>query len=107
MCRLILNAISIKYAGIVVSVGEHDQSCDEYLEIAHELHLDGGHAGARGSMVLKEAKNTLRRMKTKAIAKEQLTRFGSSVRKPPSIDLRPSGLMTDVQLEYVCKRKDY
>lgn len=63
MCRLILNAILIRYAGIVVSLGEHDQSREEYTEAATESRAVGGHHGALGTMVLEEAKKTLRRMK--------------------------------------------
>ena len=70
MCRLVLNAILIKYAGIVANVGEHDQSRDEYLDIARESTEVGGHAGALGSLVLTEAKNTLRRMKAKLMPKK-------------------------------------
>ena len=35
-CRLILNAILLKYAGIVVALGEKDDERDEYLQIAAE-----------------------------------------------------------------------
>ena len=41
--RLILNAILIKYAGIVVNVGEHDKSRDEYINTARESRELGGH----------------------------------------------------------------
>ncbi|UPX11260.1 uncharacterized protein EKO05_0001874 [Ascochyta rabiei] len=63
ICRLILNAILIRYAGIVASLGEHDQSRDEYTETATESRAVGGHHGALGTMVLQEAKNSLKRMK--------------------------------------------
>ncbi|KAK1911845.1 hypothetical protein P3342_010929 [Pyrenophora teres f. teres] len=71
MCRLILNAILIKYAGIVVNVGEHDQSRDEYLQIALESTEVGGHAGALGSLVLTESRNVLRRIKDKLLMKKR------------------------------------
>lgn len=63
MCRLILNAILIKYAGIAVSVGEHDQSRDEYINTARESRELGGHAGALATLVLKEGGKGLRKMK--------------------------------------------
>lgn len=63
MCRLILNAILIKYAGVVVNVGEHDQSRDEYIHIAQESRAVGGHAGALATLVLREASKSLRRMR--------------------------------------------
>jgi Fic family protein len=72
MCRLILNAILIKYAGIVVNVGEHDQSRDEYIAVAQESHEVGGHAGALSTMVLAEAKKTLKRMKNKLTIKKEI-----------------------------------
>jgi Fic family protein len=36
-CRLILNAVLLKYAGIVISLG--DQDCDRYLEIATKASM--------------------------------------------------------------------
>ena len=32
-CRLLLNAILLKYAGIVVPLGELDKPCERYLKI--------------------------------------------------------------------------
>jgi prophage maintenance system killer protein len=68
MCRLIMNSILIKYAGIVVNVGEHDQTRDEYLEIARESTAVGGHAGALSNKILQETKRNLLRFR------ERLTR---------------------------------
>lgn len=70
MCRLILNAILIKYAGIVVVLGEKDQGRDEYLQIAQESTMVKGHPGQLGKLVLEHAKGTLRRLKT-ALTKRQ------------------------------------
>lgn len=33
MCRLLLNAFLIKYAGVVVGIGEHEHEREEYMEI--------------------------------------------------------------------------
>jgi len=63
MCRLILNVILIKYAGIVVNVGEHDQSRDEYLATAQESRAVGGHAGPLATLVLREGHKTLRKIR--------------------------------------------
>lgn len=71
MCRLALNAILIKYAGIVVNVGEHDQSRDEYVLIARESTEVGGHSGALGTLVLKEATKALRNMRDKLKGKKR------------------------------------
>jgi NADPH-dependent curcumin reductase CurA len=51
MCRMILNAILIKYAWIVVTLGEILKR-DEYLYIAAESGKVGGHAGQLGKLVL-------------------------------------------------------
>ena len=63
MCRLILNAILMKHAGIVVSLGEKGADRDEYLQVAQESTLVGGHGGQLGNMVLESAVGTLRRLK--------------------------------------------
>lgn len=63
MCRLILNVILIRFAGIVVNVGEHDHDREEYLLIARERTEVGGHPGALGSLVLRESRSTLKRIR--------------------------------------------
>ncbi|KAI9146736.1 Protein adenylyltransferase FICD [Paramyrothecium foliicola] len=63
MCRLILNAILLRYAGVVVNVGEHDQSRDEYIGTAQESREVGGHPGALATLVLRHATNTYRKMR--------------------------------------------
>jgi Fic family protein len=63
MCRLILNAILIKYAGIVVSLGEKDGDRDEYILIAKESHQVGGQPGHLGKMVLENGLNTLKKLR--------------------------------------------
>lgn len=40
VCRLLLNAILLKYAGIVVSLGEKEQEREKYLEIASRGSMD-------------------------------------------------------------------
>jgi hypothetical protein len=63
MCRLILNAILMKYAGIVVSLGEKGAHRDEYLKVAQERLSVGGHGGQLGKIVLESAVGTLGRFK--------------------------------------------
>ena len=44
MCRLLANAFLMKYAGIVISVGEHDEDRASYMAIAKlagEMGLEG------------------------------------------------------------------
>lgn len=54
MCRLILNAILIKYAGVVVMLGEKNEDRDEYLLIAQESQL--------GTLVLAKAGSAFKKM---------------------------------------------
>lgn len=61
MCRLILNAIHVKYAGIVVNLGEHDQNREDYIAVAAESREVRGHPGALGHLVLNESSRTLRK----------------------------------------------
>lgn len=63
MCRLILNAILVRFAGVVVNVGEHDESRDEYIGTARESREVGAHPGALASLVLREATKTYRKMR--------------------------------------------
>ncbi|KAL9028155.1 MAG: hypothetical protein Q9196_003437 [Gyalolechia fulgens] len=64
MCRLILNAILIKYSGVVIALGEKSEDRDEYLMIAQESTKVGGHAGHLGRMVLQKAGKTLKGLKS-------------------------------------------
>ena len=61
MCRLILNAILIKYAGIVISVGEKGQDRQRYIDLAVESRKTGGHHGQLAKMVLTQALSTSQR----------------------------------------------
>lgn len=70
MCRLLLNAILIKYTGIVVSLGEHDQDRFEYTETARQSRAEGGHHGGLSTLVLQKAKDTLDRMRAKVIKRQ-------------------------------------
>ena len=62
MCRLVLNAILVKYAGIVVPLGEKSEEREEYLQIAQESSKVGGHSGQLGTMVLSKAGSSLKKM---------------------------------------------
>ena len=61
MCRLVLNAILIKYAGIVVPLGEKSER-EEYLQIAQESRKVGGHSSQLGTMVLSRAGGALNKI---------------------------------------------
>ncbi|KAL2065449.1 hypothetical protein VTL71DRAFT_3119 [Oculimacula yallundae] len=68
MCRLLANAFLMKYAGIVISIGEHDEDRTEYLKIA-EMAGDGEtEEEARGTLAgffLEKADQTLRDLKAR------------------------------------------
>jgi Fic family protein len=40
VCRLILNAVLLNYAGIVVALGEKEDDRKEYLEITNMVSMD-------------------------------------------------------------------
>ena len=62
ICRLILNAILIKYAGFVVPLGEKSEDRAEYLQIAQESSKVGGHSGQLGTFVLTKAGDAFKKM---------------------------------------------
>jgi prophage maintenance system killer protein len=63
MCRLILNAILLKFAGVIIVLGEGEKDRVEDIDIAKESTRVGGHAGQLGKKVLEMAEGTLRRIK--------------------------------------------
>jgi hypothetical protein len=71
MCRLILNAILLKYAGVVVALGENDESREEYLAIQRRAgeHMDG--PGELAALVLKKATVKYRHIKQKLTGKKK------------------------------------
>ncbi|PVH87059.1 Fic-domain-containing protein [Cadophora sp. DSE1049] len=68
MCRLLANAFLIKYAGIVISIGEHDEDRKQYLDIAIMAGGPEREEEARGTLArffLEKADRTLRKLKEK------------------------------------------
>lgn len=57
------NGILIKYAGIMVNVGESGQERDEYIQTSRESRQVGGHGGALATSVLKGAISSYRRVR--------------------------------------------
>lgn len=55
MCRLLLNLILLKYAGIVVPIGECEGERKEYLDIKRRYSADGEDEGEFAAMVLERA----------------------------------------------------
>lgn len=64
-CRLILNAILLKYAGIVVYLGENDEGRQKYLDIQIRAgeHMEG--PGELAALVLRKALTRYRALKGK------------------------------------------
>lgn len=71
MCRLILNAILLKYAGVVVSIGEHDESRDEYIAIQKRAGEQMEGSGELASLVLRKAMGRYRTLKQKLSGKSK------------------------------------
>jgi Fic family protein len=77
MCRLILNVILMKYAGIVVTLGEKGENRDAYLAIASESSKVGGHHGQLASMILHQSERAVKRLRN--TLKQQIRK---SIRSP-------------------------
>ena len=68
VCRLLLNAILLKYAGIVVSIGEHDEERKDYLDIKRRYSRDMEGEGEFAAMVLNRATLRLKNISDKVRA---------------------------------------
>ncbi|CAD6588148.1 MAG: hypothetical protein ASARMPRED_003409 [Alectoria sarmentosa] len=62
MCRLILNAFLIKYAGIVVPLGKKSDDRADELQIAQESSKVGGYSGQLRTLVLTKASIALKKI---------------------------------------------
>ena len=66
MCRLLLNAYLIKYAGVLAPTGESEESREKYLGLvqkAAEADMEEDAHGNLASFVLEGATKTLRRLR--------------------------------------------
>ena len=61
-CRIILNAITMKYAGTVVPIGEHDAERSKYLDIKRRYSEDCDGEGEFAEMVLDRGTARLKAM---------------------------------------------
>ena len=68
LCRLLLNAILLKYAGIVAPIGEHDEAREEYLAIKARYSKDCEGEGEFAGMVLSRATIRLKAMRDKLLS---------------------------------------
>ena len=74
MCRIILNAILCRYAGIIVPIGEHDEERDEYLGIKRRASQEMEGHGEYASYVLKRSLTRLRALKKKMAGKASMAK---------------------------------
>lgn len=70
MCRMILNAILCKYAGVIVPIGEQGDDRSEYMAIKKRASNDMQGHGEYATFVLKKATTRLRELKKKITGKE-------------------------------------
>ncbi|PYH29291.1 Fic family protein [Aspergillus neoniger CBS 115656] len=71
MCRLILNAILLKYAGIVVCLGENDESRQQYIDIQKRAGERMEGSGELAALTLKKSVARYRTIKQKISGKKQ------------------------------------
>ncbi|PLB48789.1 Fic-domain-containing protein [Aspergillus steynii IBT 23096] len=70
MCRLILNAILLKYAGIVLCLGENDESRQQYLDIQRRAGERMEGSGELAALILKKSIARYRTLKQKLAGKK-------------------------------------
>lgn len=68
LCRLLLNAILLKYAGVVVPIGEHEDERKEYLANKERYSKDCEGEGESAAMVLSRATIRLKAMKDRLLS---------------------------------------
>ncbi len=64
-CRILLNAITMRYAGIVVPIGEHDEERSKYLDIKRRYSEDCDGEGEFAEMVLDRGTARLKALRDK------------------------------------------
>ncbi|KAL2066036.1 hypothetical protein VTL71DRAFT_2107 [Oculimacula yallundae] len=69
MCRLVLNAVLLKYTGIIVSIGEHDGERTEYIGIAKRASNTMEGPGELAVLILKKATQRFKTLKQKMMQK--------------------------------------
>ncbi|KAI2466414.1 fido domain-containing protein [Annulohypoxylon bovei var. microspora] len=73
LCRMILNTILCRYAGVIVPIGEHDEERREYLAIKRRSSETMDGHGEYATFVLRRAIPRLREMKKKLAGKHEGT----------------------------------
>ncbi|KAF5631520.1 filamentation induced by cAMP death on curing [Fusarium sp. NRRL 25303] len=70
MCRMILNAILFRYAGIVVPIGEREEDRVEYMDIKKRASRDMEGHGEYATFVLKKGARAIQKLKQKLHGKK-------------------------------------
>jgi hypothetical protein len=65
MCRLILNAILCRYAGVIIPIGEQETEREEYMQIKRDSSERMEGHGEYATFVLIRATRRIREMKKK------------------------------------------
>ncbi|RSL78414.1 hypothetical protein CEP51_008225 [Fusarium floridanum] len=65
MCRMILNVILFRYAGIIIPIGEREEDRVEYMNIKKRASRDMEGHGEYATFVLKKGTQMIRKMKQK------------------------------------------
>ncbi|ETS75699.1 hypothetical protein PFICI_12643 [Pestalotiopsis fici W106-1] len=75
MCRLILNTILCKYAGVVVPIGEDEDDKKAYIDIKKRASADALDHGEYATFVLQKSEIRLRNLKKMLSGKKRSTTF--------------------------------
>jgi Fic family protein len=70
MCRMILNAILFRYAGIVVPIGEREEDRVEYMNIKKRASRDMEGHGEYATFILKKGTRAIQKLKQKLHGKK-------------------------------------
>jgi hypothetical protein len=70
MCRLILNAILLRYAGVIVAIGKTEEDRIEYIDIKKRASRDMEGHGEYATFVLKKAVKGIQKLKQKLQGKK-------------------------------------
>lgn len=68
LCRLLLNAILLKYAGVLALIWEHDEAREEYLAVMARYSKECEGEGEFAGMVLSRATLRLKAMRDKLVS---------------------------------------
>ena len=73
MCRLILNSILCRYAGVIIPIGEQGTDREDYIKIKQQASEEMGDHGKYATFVLEKATRRLRELKKKLAGKKGIS----------------------------------